>query len=410
MRVHFAAILLALAATPSTAAELPKDQWRENLAFLAKELPARHIDLFFHLPRPDWETRVATLEKAIDNLSDLRIRIELTKLVAAVGDSHTGIDALTVADSRYIYLGYREFPDGLYIIDTIAPYKQAMGARVVAIDGMPVDEVRRRIDPLVAAENDIVRRTRRRVFLPNATVLRELGVVRNPGQVEFTFERDGRTFPMLVKTLPAYARIPQAERPAPVRLPDPLPLWLKHRDTPYWWEYLGESGTLYLQYNSCVNGPKLSFADFTRQVVEQARRLPPQRLVIDLRHNSGGNSSVSDPLMAAISSEKSLRPAAGTYVLIGEATYSSGEFVALELKRSHKAILVGEPAGQKPNAYGDIRPFQLPHGGITVMYSTKRFHMMPASDPPALMPDRLVTISAADYLSGRDPVLAAVTR
>jgi hypothetical protein len=410
MRITRVAAMVLIAATLAPAAELTKDQWRENLAVLAKELPARHVNLFFQLPRAEWEKRVALLDRAIANLSDYQIRIEMTKLVAAVGDSHTRINGVLGDDGRYLYLGYREFADGLSIIDTIVPYQEAIGARVVSVDGMPVDEVRRRLDALVGAENAVARGSMRVRFLSDAALLKELGVLQSAEQAEFVFERDGRRFAMAVKTLPAERRLAEAEKPVHVARPDPRPLWLKRREEAYWSEWLSESRTLFVQYNSCRNDEKLPFAKFTEQVVAQARRGAPERLVIDLRHNGGGDSEVSNSLLTAISREKALRPSGGTYVLIGASTYSSGELVALRLKRNHKAVLVGEPTGQKPNSYGDIRPFSLPHGGITVWYSTKWFPMMRGSDPTSLMPDRAVLMTAADYVAGRDPVLESVIR
>ena len=133
MRITRVAAMVVIAAIVAPAAELTKDQWRENLAVLAKELPARHVNLFFQLPRVEWEKRVASLDWAIANLSDYQIRIEMTKLVAAVGDSHTRIGGVLGDEGRSLYLGYREFADGLSIIDTIVPYQEAIGARVVSI-------------------------------------------------------------------------------------------------------------------------------------------------------------------------------------------------------------------------------------------------------------------------------------
>jgi len=404
-RLLGAIVVLTSIAWP--AAELSRDQWQENLAVLAKELPSRHPNLFFHLPRAEWEARAAGLSKAIPSLSDGAIRIEFMKLVGAVGDGHTRFDGFGVA-GRFFYLGFREFPDGLYIIDTISPYARAMGARVVSIDGMPIGEVRRRVDELFGAENDVARRVFRIGYLSRCRVLKELGVIRDEAQAEFVFERDGQQFSMTVKSLPPRTLIPEAERPALVSMPDPLPLWLKQKDVTYWKEYLPDSGTLYIQYNSCKEDAKLPFAEFTNQVVEKARETRPRRLVIDLRNNGGGNSEVSNPLLDALKREPSLSARGGRFVLIGEKTFSSGELVALRLKRDHHAMLVGEPTAQKPNSYGDVRTFSLPHGDFSVMHSTKHFDMMRGSDPSSLMPDRRIELSAADYFAGRDPVLAFV--
>ena len=72
-----------------------------------------------------------------------------------------------------------------------------------------------------------------------------------------------------------------------------------------------------------------------------------------------------------------------------------------------KAILVGEPTSQKPNAFGEIRYLTLPSSGIRVSYSTKYFETS-KTDQPSMLPDLLVETLSSDYLTGKDPVLEAV--
>jgi hypothetical protein len=76
------------------------------------------------------------------------------------------------------------------------------------------------------------------------------------------------------------------------------------------------------------------------------------------------------------------------------------------LKKKLGAVLIGEPTGQKPNAYGEVRGFVLPHSQIIVHYSTK-FWRMESGDRPSLDPDILIEASSSDYLAGRDPVFDA---
>jgi hypothetical protein len=94
-------------------------------------------------------------------------------------------------------------------------------------------------------------------------------------------------------------------------------------------------------------------------------------------------------------------------VLIGPRTASSALLNAIQLRRSTAAILVGQPTGHKPNAYGEIKTFELPNCGLPVSYSTKLFQTV-EGDPPALMPDIHVAVSSVDYFAGHDPVLEAV--
>lgn len=93
-------------------------------------------------------------------------------------------------------------------------------------------------------------------------------------------------------------------------------------------------------------------------------------------------------------------------MLIGRNTFSSAELNAEELKTKNGAILIGSPTGQKPNAYGEVQAFELPHSKIKIGYSTKYFYRSD-EDPESLMPDVLVEQSSEDLFSGRDVVLEA---
>lgn len=74
----------------------PKDRdtaWREDLAYFARELPARHKNLFFQLSKTDFDKAVSALGSKIPSMTDGQIGVELMKLTARVGDEHTGIAA-----------------------------------------------------------------------------------------------------------------------------------------------------------------------------------------------------------------------------------------------------------------------------------------------------------------------------
>jgi hypothetical protein len=71
------------------------------------------------------------------------------------------------------------------------------------------------------------------------------------------------------------------------------------------------------------------------------------------------------------------------------------------------ATLVGEPTGQKPNHFGEIKNFPLPNSGLIVQYSTKQFRQS-RTDEPSMMPDEVIEPTSEEFLSGRDVVLEHV--
>ncbi len=60
-------------------------------------------------------------------------------------------------------------------------------------------------------------------------------------------------------------------------------------------------------------------------------------------------------------------------VLIGTRTFSSGMLFALAVKDHGVAPLVGQETGGQATGYGEVYTFALPHSGLTVRSSTKRF-------------------------------------
>ncbi len=62
-----------------------------------------------------------------------------------------------------------------------------------------------------------------------------------------------------------------------------------------------------------------------------------------------------------------------TCLLIGERTYSSAMMFADGVRTYDLMLTIGQPTGGVPNALGDIGPFQLPNSRIVVSFSQKMF-------------------------------------
>jgi len=193
----------------------------------------------------------------------------------------------------------------------------------------------------------------------------------------------------------------------------PTRLYLSHQNQNYWHQYLADSQTLYIQYNKCKDDPKLSFKDFTKQVLAEADAHPIKRVVLDLRLNGGGDSAVIDPLKNGL--DERAKSIGHLYVLIGPNTFSSAVMNAMDLQhrlhaleshRSLKATLVGEPTGGCWNSYGNVQPFVLPNSKISGQYSTMYFGEKNAA-PFTPQPDISAPRTLASDLAGRDAALEA---
>ena len=69
-----------------------EDNWRTDLAFFAKELPARHVNAFKYVTPEAFARAVAEVDSAIPHLTDRQIRWRLMRLTALVRDGHTNAE------------------------------------------------------------------------------------------------------------------------------------------------------------------------------------------------------------------------------------------------------------------------------------------------------------------------------
>jgi hypothetical protein len=131
------------------------------------------------------------------------------------------------------------------------------------------------------------------------------------------------------------------------------------------------------------------------------------RLIVDLRNNSGGLTGILSPWFERLKSSRFNQPGR-LYVIVGRATYSAAMEHSNRFREQTAAIFVGEPTGAKPQFLLRRGDFGLPYFGIRVSYSNG---VQRADDPgPTLVPDICVPVTFKDYMKGVDPALNAILR
>jgi len=176
----------------------------------------------------------------------------------------------------------------------------------------------------------------------------------------------------------------------------------------YWYQYLPDEQILYVQYNLCRESETQTFADFADEVMSVFQTQTVSKFVFDMRNNPRGSSSIAQPLIQDLAQHPAINQEGHLFVVVGRRTFSSAILNSVELMNDTQAILVGEPTGGKPNHYGEVKDFTLPHSGLTVTYSTKYFEHITGDDPESLVPDILVELSSEQYFAAQDPVLERI--
>lgn len=394
---------------PATAQQIPpavRDaRWQEDLKVFAERFSKGQKDFDKLYPKDQFNQELDAIRKDAPQLSDGEITLRLMRLVATGHVAHTEVGL--PLEFHKLPLRFSWFSDGLGVISASQEFTQAIGTRVVSIGSMTPQQVEAEAAPFISHENEAGLHQRSAQFMRFGEFLHHLKLDDADGRVILTLTKPGgESFTLTLTPAPGKLGLVTAFDALHI----PTPLYRKNPGSFYWYEYLPESQTLYIQYNQCANDPKLSFVDFTKQMFAAVDSQAVQRTIVDIQSNGGGDSRIIHPLESALKDRPKLSARGHLYVLMGPATFSSGLYAAVDFRDDFHAILVGEPLGEDLDTYGEIKSFKLPNSGLEIIYSTKYFRFLKDSGSPALAPDVLVTRSLEDYLAGRDPVLDEAIR
>jgi len=237
--------------------------------------------------------------------------------------------------------------------------------------------------------------------LNNADFLFGMGLI--PGTESASFQVETAAGDIVSTDVKSYG---QMLLPRQIPLPqDNLPLYRQHDDRNYWFTLIDQGATLYFQYNSCMEDPKQPSAEFFQELNAFLALDVVQRVVLDMRNNQGGFSSILSPWIDAIESSR-FNQQGRLYVIVGRATFSAAMEATDWLHDRTNAIFVGEPTGAKPQFQLRRGDFPLPNFDIRVSYS---HGVESAKDSgPTLIPDIPTGLTFQQFRKGVDPALDAI--
>jgi tetratricopeptide (TPR) repeat protein len=399
------------------ATALSRDEgWRADLAFFAREVVRRAYAPFGQVSRERFGEQIADLGRRIPGLTGTQIMVELNRLVSQLGDGHAFVLPAMADQGAYpaLPLDVYLFEEGAFVVAAAEGYRELLGARVDRVGGRDTAAVLEALDPVISRDNDQQVRMVAPFWLCWPPVLHALGLIDDPGRATLTVtppDGTGREVqvsaePVNLALMPPY---PDGWTELPDTLTGPRPLYLRHRELPYWFEHLAADDLVYFQFNGVKDFPGEPISDFCDRLFGLIAGRRPGRLVIDMRWNGGGNTFLSQTLLHRLIGCQAINRRGALFVIIGRMTFSAAQNTVTLLEQHTRATLVGEPTGSRPNFIGETIPFELPVSKLMVNVSDLYWQTgYPMDHRPWIAPELYAPPTFESFSRNDDPALAAI--
>lgn len=374
--------------------------WESDIEQLKIQLPKVHAKQFEN-NCPEFYDRITSLKQNLENLRMFEIVIELAKIVATIKDAHT---AIIFPNNYRIPFDCFIFSEGICITDTDEDNKDLINCKITAIEKMPIKLIFEKISEIISHENMQFVRSSFPELLVCVDILYGMNIISNPQKVLIALEnREGQTFQRSFKPIKYndYIKLDIIK--------ENLPLYRQNSDKYYWSNF--DDGLFYINYSKCKNMEYQTVASFCETLKYFVENNKIEKIVIDLRKNTGGDSELFRPFLVwLVHTNLIAKGIMKLFVIIGRDTFSSALLNTYLIHFESNAIFVGEPTGGKPNCYGEVKYFELESSGLMIRYSTRYYKLIDDDNLLTFSPDVNFKVSLEDYLNLKDPCLEYIKK
>lgn len=371
-------------------------QMYSDLIFMGKQLEGRQFGLFDCISKEEFYARQQEIADKLNDLSEIEFYFELRSLIASIGVAHTTINLNASMKYPFKLLPYtmQLYNDGWILTGISDEFKAYLGYEVIALNGIEMSSVKEKAKALISYENDAWLNQQIPALLMNADALVFMGILDNNDALKLTLKYEDKLEEV---TIPSVSGPLYQSDISSVELPDIQTL----RQPMIYTSFPLNEQTYYIQYNQCSEMPNYSMSQFADDVNKELNEQHYDKLILDLRYNTGGNSAVLEPMLMMIDTYQQSNELK-LITLISELTFSSGVMNAVQLKYGLDAMLIGTPTGGNVNGYGELQQFNLNYFPYTVNYCVKYFEMISGYEKDSLYPDIDVEINYKDIMQGKD--------
>ena len=421
-----------------TPSKLTEAQWLEDIDFLEEKIKKSHLKPFTNVTESTFDSILSDIRKNIATYPDDKIIAELSKTVALFGWGHTRINLPVEYRHLGLYQGHRidekfnsqikpftvlplrfvKFQEGIFIQSATTNYKSLLGKKVTHIGHTAIEDALNKMEPYTSCENQSALNLMAPVYLSIVNLLSLEKIISTIQSVPLSFS-DGTTAnisPLSYGQNAAFTdEITHNNISKPLWLQDTKAgLWQVADEKAFWTEpeqyfwhqFIPDKNTLYIKINYIAEHSEMSLASFMREAMEVAEEKKVKKLIIDLRHNTGGMGDSNRAIMLALQRWSGIAEFGKAFVLVGRKTYSAAILLLLELEKNANVIFVGEEIGGKPGHIGDAQRFLLPNSQLTLRVSVAEHKDWTGiADRSSVWLHYPIAFNHEDYSQGKDAAL-----
>ena len=385
--------------------------------------------------RADADHSIAELKSEPTPLDRERFHVALLRITALADNGHTNLYHGRGSSQNFTPVRVVLFADGLYVLRAKLAYADLLGARVERIEGRSTAEVIDALE-LLHGGNEGWRRSYAAIYVQSPEILYGDAIGSSPDKTNWTFRlADGSH---VARTLPA--EISGADEPpkmtrwlSPQRMQGEdlnwralksndadLPVSLRDFNNAFRRAWIDHGCTLFIQLKAIADVEGHPLGAFLRATTDEMRAHPPCNIILDMRFNAGGDYTKAARFASRL---PEFLPRSGRiYLLTGPQTFSAAITTIAFVKQAagSRAIILGEPIGDRLTFYGEGNSGCLPHEDLCLHYATGMHDYAHRCDDwgkcfwlnwifpvqvRSLAPDETIEMTFADYNARRDPVL-----
>lgn len=400
------------------------EEMKEDFDYLLNVLETVHPNPYITYDEEQWEQMKKSIYSKLDEeLSASEFYFLINDLVVSIQDAHTSLNFNMTHET--LPIEFEWVKEGLVIKNDFGDFKK--GDLVLKIGEKNTEEILKEMDKIISSENIYRVKSLSEFYLRTKFYLDHLNISES-NNVKLLIKRDNNEI-----ELTSIYQLNKSRNDI-------------YRILLFDWKgwYIDEKNNYGLFYlKVCQNNEeyKKSLEDFFYEI----RNNNIENVVLDVRENIGGSSSVINTFMnyTSINNYKSfgsitkfselaadrlgLRRKRGTreyspsnvklnnvenpfdgnlYVFTANMTYSSGNWFAVIIHDNNLGKVIGEPTGNAPTSFGDVLSFQLPNSRFILSSSYKKWIRPNQSHDPinSLYPHIIVEKTREDIINNTDPV------